>query len=237
MKSNKAQNLGDWVEESKFGNWFINSNTWIHYVLKLALDSLEELLDPKQNEYPIILDVGCGYGHSLVELDKRFKPKKIIGLDVDPELVERTKKNLPHCTCEVELKINNACKIDLPDHSVDMVLCHQTFHHIIDQENAIKEFYRVLKPGGVLLFAETCRSYIYSFFIRLLFRHPMGVQKTDEEYLSLVRQAGFSYQSKNVSKPFLWWSRGDLGLLEKCGWAPKKDREETLVYLVAYRPE
>ena len=65
----------------------------------------------------------------------------------------------------------------------------------------------------------------------------MDVQKTDEEYLELIKEAGFIFKSDNVSRPFLWWSRWDLGLLECLGVKPKKGKEETLVYLAAYRPE
>ena len=38
-----------------------------------------------------------------------------------------------------------------------------------------------------------------------------------------------------ISYPFLWWSRDDLGLFEKLGFKPKQEREETLVNLVAVK--
>jgi SAM-dependent methyltransferase len=237
MKKSAIKYPSGWVKESTFGNCFLNSDTWILYVLKLSLNSLEELLDPRKKTYSTILDVGCGFGHSLVELDQRFLPKKIIGLDVDDNLPDKVKGNIEKCNSEIVLQVNNAAKIDLPDNSVDMVFCHQTFHHIIDQESAIKEFYRVLKPGGVLLFAESCKRYIHSLIIRVLFRHPLDVQKTDIEYLALVEGAGFMCKPKNISRPFLWWSRWDLGVLETLGFTPKVDKEETLIYLAAYRQE
>ena len=106
----------------------------------------------------------------------------------------------------------DSSKLPLPDASVDLLFCHQTFHHLVDQDAAIAEFFRVLKPGGTLLFAESTRRYIHSWIIRLLFRHPMDVQKTAPEYLGLVRAAGFAVPDSQVSYPFLWWSREDLGL-------------------------
>ncbi len=209
---------------------------WIGHVLGPSLYTLEALMDPKRDRYPAILDVGCGHGHSLVQLDRRFRPERIIALDVDPDVRDRAASNAARCRGTVEFLINDAAAIDIPDQSVDMVFCHQTFHHLVDQEAAASEFYRVLKSGGVLLFAESCRRYIHSWLIRLLFRHPMDVQKSDEEYLDLLRAAGFEIRPEAVSKPYLWWSRPDLGLLERLGVAVPSEREETLLYLAAYRP-
>ena len=236
MTKNSTGAGQDWVRESAFGGWFLNTWMWIGYVLKPSLDHLEKLLDPKLDRYPAILDVGCGHGCSLLQLDRRFRPNRIIALDVDPNVLEWAAPRAARCRGQVEFLINNAAAMDLPGESVDMVFCHQTFHHLIDQEAAAREFYRVLKPGGVLLFAESCRRYIRSWLIRLLFRHPMDVQKTDQEYLDLLNATGFEFHVNTVSKPYLWWSRPDLGLLEKLGARIPQDREETLLYLVAYRP-
>ncbi len=224
------------VRESTFGVWFLNSWMWIEHVLKFSLDDLEKLMDPRRDRYPAILDVGCGHGNSLLELDRRFHPDTIIALDVDPNVREWAAANAGKCQGKVEFVINTAASMDVPDASVDMVFCHQTFHHLVDQDAAVREFYRVLKPGGVLLFAESCRRYIHSWLIRFLFRHPMDVQKTDREYLDLLKTAGFHVRPEAVSKPFLWWSRPDLGLLETLGREVPRDREETLLYLAAYRP-
>ena len=227
----------DWVKESAFGEWFLRTNTWANHVLKIALDELESLMAPRSDQYPVILDVGVGFGHSLPMLDQKFRPKKIIGLDVDPAVPERSAHRADACVCDVDFVIGNAASIELRDSCVDMIFCHQTFHHIVDQVSAANEFFRVLRPGGVLLFAESCRKYIHSLPIRLLFRHPMDVQKTDNEYLHLLRSSGFVMRPENISRPYLWWSRMDLGLLEKLGKKPPQKREETLVYVAAYRPD
>ncbi|HEX9448947.1 MAG TPA: methyltransferase domain-containing protein, partial [Dongiaceae bacterium] len=125
----------------------------------------------------------------------------------------------------------------LADASVDMIFCHQTFHHLVEQEAALAEFIRILRPGGLLLFAESTRKYIHSWIIRLLFRHPMHVQRTATEYLAMIRWAGFEVPAASISLPYLWWSRADLGILES--WfriRPPKDHEETLINLVAQKP-
>lgn len=93
-----------------------------------------------------------------------------------------------------------------------------------------------MKPGGLLLFAESTRRYIHSLPIRLLFRHPMEVQKTADEYISLIRATGFDLPPARISLPYLWWSRPDIGFLEWIGLPVPVQREETLVNAVAIKP-
>jgi SAM-dependent methyltransferase len=228
-----------WVKESLFGIWFLGTHTWVRSVLKIAINDLVKLIPHKKERYPVILDIGFGHGHSLWLLDEYFDPETIIGLEVDPKAKSRAKENISKCKCTVELKESDAASIDLPDSSVDMIFCHQSFHHLVHQELAIEEFFRVLKPGGVLLFSESCRRYIHSFIIKLLFRHPMDVQKTDVEYINLIVGAGFTVKAESISRPFLWWSLPDLGLLSHYGLKEKEIegiREEPMVNLVAYKP-
>ena len=45
-------------------------------------------------------------------------------------------------------------RIDLPDGSVDRVLCFHAFHHVPNPDDVIREFARVLRPGGIAGFAE-----------------------------------------------------------------------------------
>lgn len=48
-------------------------------------------------------------------------------------------------------------KIDLPDNSVDRILCNDGFHHIPNQKAVLAEFARVLKDGGIAGFSEPGR--------------------------------------------------------------------------------
>ena len=230
----------NFVPETRFGIWFLGSQTWVQFVLEVAINDLNCLIgQPKPSGHPVILDVGCGQGKSFKFLKKTFNPVTLIGMDADAKVLEKSRRQAHHDGVEVELMLGNSAAINLPDHSVDIVFCHQTFHHIVQQEKAIAEFYRVLKPGGLLLFAESTRAYIHSWIIRLLFRHPMQVQKSAAEYMDLIRDTGFCIEPQRVSFPYLWWSRNDLGLLNKLGikrTPPSGKREETLLNLIAVKP-
>lgn len=225
----------DYVRESRFGVWFLDTQTWVTHVIQRALLDLIRLMGaPKV--FPEILDVGCGYGKALPLLDEHFRPRRIVGLDAELAARPHALRQAARLRCAFEFVHASGSCTGLPDASFDMVFCHQSFHHIIDQERAIREFHRVLRPGGVLLFAESTRRYIHSLVIRLLFRHPMHVQKSAPEYLALIRAAGFVVPPERISYPYLWWSRADLGLLEKFGIAPPEEREETLINAVAVKP-
>jgi SAM-dependent methyltransferase len=45
-------------------------------------------------------------------------------------------------------------KIDLPDASVDRILCFDAFHHAPNLDEVLGEFARILRPGGIAAFAE-----------------------------------------------------------------------------------
>lgn len=223
------------VEETGFGLWFLDTDTWYIHVLTRALNDLQRLLEPEAT-FTDILDVGCGRGKSTRLLSERFQPQSIAALEADAALLRGVAATTNRCNSKVSALHASATSIPVPDGSFDMVFCHQTFHHIADQESAIREFYRVLRPGGVLLFAESTKRYIDSWMIRFLFRHPMEAQKTADEYIALIRNTGFDLPAQKISLPYLWWSRGDLGIMEKLGFAPPTEREETLVNAVATRP-
>ena len=169
------------VPETAFGKWFLRTETWTVHVLERALQDLERLMPATaatgRRSFEVVADVGCGYGRSLPKLHQRFAPTRLIGMDIEPEMLEASSKEVAAAGINAEFICCSSSNIALPDNSVDLLFCHQTFHHLIDQEKAIEEFFRVLKPGGVLLFAESTRRYIHSWIIRLLFAHPMDVQK------------------------------------------------------------
>ena len=48
----------------------------------------------------------------------------------------------------------NGHKIDLPDESVDRIICYDAFHHIPNQSEVLSELARVLKKGGIAGFCE-----------------------------------------------------------------------------------
>jgi ubiquinone/menaquinone biosynthesis C-methylase UbiE len=243
MSTSETSHL-PFVPETAFGVWFLRTHTWEHHVLRVAINDLKRLIDKPLPEAPTIVDVGCGQGKSFRLLAEAFRPHRIVGIDYHEPSLALASQAARACEAqspshpEFELLHGDCANLPLPSDSADILFCHQTFHHLVEQERALAEFHRVLKPGGILLFAESTEAYIRSWVIRLLFRHPMHVQKSADGYLAMIRDAGFSFGGHNVSLPYLWWSRAaDFGLFERLGLHHPKPgkRRETLVNVAAVK--
>lgn len=63
-----------YVEETRFGFWFLRSHTWQHHVLRVAINDLRRLFDAPLPQAPVLLDAGCGQGKSFQYLQQVFSP-------------------------------------------------------------------------------------------------------------------------------------------------------------------
>lgn len=225
----------EWIRETRFGRWFLRSDTWVRYVLVVAINDFASLLKSRNFKVDKLLDAGCGQGLAFPILEKILKPKSIVGVDIDSELLSLASEPANECDCLVSLVNAKISKLDFPDESFDMVFCHQLLHHTGNQVGALKEMYRVMSPGGLLLVGESCISFINSLPVKLLFKHPSESQKTASEFIELVKSCGFIVDDDVIQSTAPWWSLPDLGVLDKLR-KNKKTREPSEVLFVARKP-
>lgn len=95
-----------------------------------------------------ILEVGCGRGVALPPLADLCRPRRLIGLDVDPALLGEARRRLERRGVDAELVHGDVRSLPFPDASVDIVVDFGTCWHIADAERALCEIERVLAPGG-----------------------------------------------------------------------------------------
>lgn len=211
-----------------------------HEVEQRLLESLDYFalrkVDGERKDPQVVLDVGSGPARAAAAMRKRWPRAQVIALDLALPMLREAKKNSGWWNPFARV-CADARALPVADHSVDVLFTNLCLQWVQDLPAVFAGFRRVLKPGGLLLFAESTRAYIESWLIRLLFRHPMEAQHSAGEYMAMVREAGFQFGSENVSTPYLWWSRSDLGAVEFWGFGvPKQgEREETLINLVATR--
>ena len=101
-----------------------------------------------------VLEVACNMCTTSIELASRFKCH-ITGIDMDPKALEKAKTNISKSNLKEYIKVQqgNALKLPFEDNTFDIVINEAMLTMLNDKakEIAIKEYYRVLKPGGKLL--------------------------------------------------------------------------------------
>lgn len=103
-----------------------------------------------------VLDVGCGIGRTTRHLWERLpEPKRIVGLDANPDLlaVARDRNNLDD-SVDVAYQEGDAEDLPYEDDRFDVVFARFLLTHLPDPGNAVKEFRRVCRPGGVVAAQE-----------------------------------------------------------------------------------
>ena len=103
-----------------------------------------------------VLEIGIGSGLNLPFYTR--KAELVIGLDPSPKLLAMARQTGPPISGPVEFVEGSAEAIPLQDRSVDTVVTTWTLCSIPDAPRSLREMYRVLRPGGRLLFVEHGRS-------------------------------------------------------------------------------
>jgi len=103
-----------------------------------------------------VLDIGCGTGGAEVVLAGDFDIDKVTGIDVEPQLIARTKKlvNKKGLSAKVEVLLVDPGPLIFANDEFDIVFSKDSMIHIPDKAAIFKEILRVLKPGGVLVASD-----------------------------------------------------------------------------------
>lgn len=97
-----------------------------------------------------VLDVACGTGLvTLPAADAVAPGGTVLATDLSEGMLALARDTAEeHGTDNVSFERMNAEALDLPDHSVDVVLCSLGLMYVPDPDRALEEMHRVLKPGG-----------------------------------------------------------------------------------------
>ena len=105
-----------------------------------------------------ILDVGCGPGFWVRQFCRMGL--QVSACDISTTAVNLTKKSLKIFGLNADVKEGNAENLSYDDESFDLINCQGVIHHTPNTEKCISEFYRVLKPGGLVCFSVYYRNFI-----------------------------------------------------------------------------
>jgi SAM-dependent methyltransferase len=110
-----------------------------------------------------VLDVGCGQGIDLVQY--AAAGARVTGIDLTPRHAELARAHLQALGFDGEVVDGDAERLPFADGTFDRVSSNGVLHHTPGIEQALREIYRVLRPGGegrILLYNR--RSFHYWLF-------------------------------------------------------------------------
>ena len=150
-----------------------------------------------------ILDIGCGSASLTIELVKKYKGARVIGIDYWGEQWEYSKK-----VCEKNAEIEgvaervtfqkaSAASLPFGDDSFDAIVSNLVFHEVSgvkDKKELIREALRVVKKGGNFVFQDL-------FLWKLIYGEPDELIETVRSWG--IKKVGFINTSNSAFIPTL----------------------------------
>lgn len=102
-----------------------------------------------------LVDVGCGPGTITLDLAARVAPGRTVGIDAVAGVIDQARAaadgvDWPDGVPAPAFAVGDAYHLDLADRSVDVVHAHQVLQHLAAPVDALREWGRVARPGGLV---------------------------------------------------------------------------------------
>jgi SAM-dependent methyltransferase len=103
-----------------------------------------------------VVDVGSGAGFdSFIAAGQVGATGEVVGIDMTPEMLAKSRRNAEELgASHVSFREGLAEAIPVPDGWADVVISNGVINLCADKQAAFAEIHRVLRPGGVLQFAD-----------------------------------------------------------------------------------
>ena len=162
-----------------------------------------------------ILDEGCTVGHSTLAYVKAWPNSEVVGIDFAAPVLRYAHARAESMGQKVHYKQMLAEKTEFDSESFDLVLSSMFLHETSNKavNELVKEAYRILKPGGLMLHVE---------------QPPFETMKT------LFEQFEMDWDTHNNNEPF-WGPMHDMDLklvAEKAGFDEEKIIYENCPFVI-----
>jgi ubiquinone/menaquinone biosynthesis C-methylase UbiE len=105
-------------------------------------------LVPSDLQFKDVLCIGVGAGDELADI-VIHNPRRIVGIDTSRKLLDIASAKYP----SLEAHCMDMMSLEFPDGSFDFVYSSLAFHYANDWDTLLAGIYRVLRPGGIVLFS------------------------------------------------------------------------------------
>ena len=124
------------------------------------------------------MDVGTGPGIFPIFISKAIPGIRFKGIDLSPVMVDLAKRNAIEegINNRIEFEVSSAYSLPVEDHSLDLVLCINTIHHLDRPLDFFNEVARSLKEEGAFVIVDFHRdaSWVFIGIFNLLWKVFFG---------------------------------------------------------------
>ena len=182
--------------------WDRNAGLYDRFMRKdgAAYERMYEMIRPVVKA-KTVLELATGTG--LIARHIVNAAAHIEATDASAEMIAEAKRD--NRSVKLYFSVQDMFRLPYADESFDVVIVSNALHIVPQPENALAEIKRVLKDDGVLIaptFTHAGNSFsgrIKAFFMKLA-GFPLHSKWTSEEYLSFLRQNGWTVRKSAVLK-------------------------------------
>jgi ubiquinone/menaquinone biosynthesis C-methylase UbiE len=152
------------------------------------------------------LEIGCGRGIGAGIILDTFGAAQVHAFDVDPDMVRLARRVLKKRAERMRLWVGDVTAIAAKDGFYDCVFDFGAIHHVLDWRKALKEVYRVLRPGGRFYVEEVpARLIVHPVFNKIL-QHPQQDRFDHRQFSAALRESGFKINAwDRFMDVFIWY--------------------------------
>lgn len=103
-----------------------------------------------------VIEVGCGPGAGSAHLARAHAPRSLLGIDLNKDLIAWCREH--HDIGNLQFQHGDAQKLPMMSDSIDVAINIESSHCYPSRPRFFEEIMRVLRPGGLFLFADLISS-------------------------------------------------------------------------------